>query len=65
MFDPRDYKVIVVKKDRKEPVRLEKEEMYDWSIDWKLNLIIFILLIIFFLILCFILVPPTYGFFRY
>lgn len=65
MFNPRDYKLVLVKKEKKEPVRLERVVDDGWTIHQKLNIIIFILLILLFSVLCFILVPPTYGFFRY
>ena len=65
MFDPRNYRIMIIKKDNKEPVRLEKKDEPIYGIHQKLNIVIIILLFLLFLILCFILVPPTYGFFRY
>ena len=67
-----NYTFMVVKKTTQEPVRLEKQTTNKENLEQliennttKLNIILSILLFILFILLCFVLIPPTYGFFRF
>ena len=67
-----NYTLMIVKKEDKEPVRLEKrmtnKEQLEHIIEnntTKINIILMILLLILFLLLCDMIVPQTYGFYHW
>lgn len=67
-----NYTLMVVKKTTQEPVRLEKQitnkEQLEQIISrnsTKINIILIILLLILFTLLCEMIVPNTYGYFKF
>ena len=68
-----NYKLMIVKKNTVQPVRLEKQvtskehlEQLVETYNTKINIILFILLLLLLLmILCYMVVPQTYGFYHW